>query len=121
MTLPILPLQEKILRSTETSYEVAEKTSQYNEGVADTALEVVNPVVRTWEIRYSPLNLTDRGTLVAFLLGKGASGKFSYIDGCGGLTYAVRMKKDSFTMGRSNGKYIIKLTLEEQYPSEDQP
>lgn len=121
MALPVLPLQEHILRSTIATIDVATRELQFSEGASEQIIEGVNPVTRSWGITYKPLTLAERDTVVGFLLGKGASGKFSYRDGCVGALYAVRMVNASIEMTRRRGKYIVSCELVEQYPSESSP
>lgn len=109
-----LPLQAKISRTTITT-RGNNVTAITLGGASEQLDEVINPVAYGWSISYSPLSIVDKTTVEAFLLGVGYSGVFSIDIGCTSpVTYVVRMDKDTLSISRSRGKYVVSFNITEQ-------
>jgi len=115
MAILVLPLQSSILRASQEGASNRVKELSFGLGAKESVNDPLTPKLLAWEITYKPLTLSDRDTLVSFLLGTGSTKYISYTSGCTNpITYTVRMGKDSLKETRKKSKYYISFTLLQQ-------
>jgi len=114
-TYDLLPLQCKINLDVRQSEVVRVKQVDILKGVSETLRHRVNPVKRTWDLSYIPLNFEETSIVRNFLFFGDLTRIFTYTTLLG-ETVNGSIKINSYSeIGSKKGKTIIKFSIEERF------